>query len=70
MPKYIVTWNCGYGEVWDLVEAQNIETANKLAYECWREDAEQSAEYGAQEFTLENAENYGYAEQHPDYKED
>ena len=70
MQKFIINWNCGFGSSDKLIEAENKEEAEKIAYEACREDFESQAEYEALPFTLENAENYGYEEKHPDYKKE
>lgn len=46
MPNYIVKWNIGYGDNYEEVEAENEDKANELAYENWREEAENNADYG------------------------
>jgi hypothetical protein len=45
MKKYIIKWNCGYGDNYDEIEAENEKEANMAAYEAWREDAENNADY-------------------------
>ena len=40
MPKYIVSWNAGYGDSYEEVEA-----ADEQAYELWKEEAESNADY-------------------------
>lgn len=59
MPKFVIIWNAGYGENWDCVEAADQEEAQKAAYEAWRDDAENNADYRAEPLTKESAENYG-----------
>ncbi len=61
MPKYIIKWNCGYGDNYEEIEADSLEEANKMAYEQWEEDAGSSADYGVvegKEATDEMRENY------------
>jgi len=60
--KYIIKWNTGFDESAEVIEANNEEEANKIAYEAWREEAENNADYSAEEYTEEEAENYGIAE--------
>lgn len=58
MPKYLITWNSGYGENWEVQEHETQEKANEAAYERWREDAENNASYQARVVTPELAEDY------------
>jgi hypothetical protein len=55
-PKWIITWNIGYGECASIVEADDEEQAGKQAYEAAREDFENSADYGAEPYSKERAE--------------
>jgi hypothetical protein len=65
MPKYLITWNCGYGENWEVQEHETQEAANAAAYERWREDAENNADYAARTVTPEIIEDYGLDEEEP-----
>ena len=56
--KYIIRWNAGYGDAYDVVEAGSEEDANMMAYESWRDEAENNADYGCEEYTEELAEGY------------
>lgn len=56
--KCINFWDAGYGVSADTVEVENLEEANKEAYEMWRQDVEQQADYGAVEYTEASAEEY------------
>lgn len=58
MKKYIISWNVGYGDSYEVVEAENMEEANKMAYEAWRDEAETNADYKAEEYTQELADDY------------
>lgn len=62
MPKFIVIWNCGYGDEVEVVEAESADEANMEAYERWREEAESSAMYKAIPYTQEDAEEYDVVE--------
>lgn len=44
--KYIIKWNAGYGDSFEEVEARTEEEALMIAYEAWREEAENNADYG------------------------
>lgn len=47
MPRFLLTWDAGYGPSTEEVEADNQEDANQMAYEAWREEAESNAKYTA-----------------------
>ena len=68
--KYIITWNVGYGENYELIDTITAQEAQDIAEEQAREEAESNMSFGAKEFTLQEAENYGFEEQHPDYVEE
>lgn len=51
--KFIIMHNAGYGETTDVIEADNQEEADKIAYENWREEAESNAYYWAKPLTKE-----------------
>ena len=55
MAKFIIKWDAGYGESAEVVDAENIEKAQKLAYEYWKEDVENNANYSAEEYSKELA---------------
>ena len=54
--KYIITWNAGYGENYEVIEADSHEEAFKAAYEEWRNEAEDNADYSAEPWTQEREE--------------
>lgn len=58
MPKFLIVYDIGYGEMPDVVEAKDQEAASEMAYEAWRMAAEESANYWSEPFTEENARNY------------
>ena len=45
MKSYIIKVDYGYGDEYEEVEAVNTEEAEKIAYEVWREGAENQARY-------------------------
>ena len=59
MPKYIIKWDAGYGENVDVVEADNLDDATDMAYQSWSDEAQSQAEYSAEEYSEELAEEYG-----------
>lgn len=59
MKKYIITFDYGFGENYEVVEAESLEQAEHFAYEAWKEGAENQANYLAEEYTEERAEYLG-----------
>jgi hypothetical protein len=57
---YIIYWEVGgYGKTYAEVSALNEDAALKVAYESWRQDAEDSADYGViGESTEETRQDY------------
>lgn len=43
--KFIVRWDAGYGNCYDIAEVENEEEALDYAAECWKEAAESQADY-------------------------
>lgn len=57
MKKYIIRWNIGFGDYFDVVECNSLKEAEDEAYEFWREEAEQNSDFGVVgEYTKELAE--------------
>jgi len=54
MPYYVIKFDFGYGPQAEVVEADNQKEATEIAYETWRENAENNAEYSAELATYEN----------------
>jgi hypothetical protein len=48
MAEYIIRWNAGYGDEYDIVEAETEEEARDLAYQAWLQDAESNVDYGVE----------------------
>ena len=46
MKEYIITWDVGYGASFDIVEAEDAEKAQQIAYEYWKDEVESDADYG------------------------
>ena len=61
MAKYIIQWNAGFGPRDMIVEADSIEEADSMARAGaeWLEDADSNAEYSAEEYSEEKAEELG-----------
>ena len=56
MPKFILSWDCGYGSKdHAVVECENEEKAQELAYDRWRESAESNADYSVEPYSPERA---------------
>ena len=45
MKEYIIKWDAGYGDSYELVSATDPEVAMNMAYEAWKEEAENNADY-------------------------
>lgn len=56
--KYLVKYDAGYGDDYEVIEADSLESAEETAYEAWKEAVECNASYSAQEFTEQLAEEY------------
>lgn len=54
MAYYVIKYDYGYGPMAEVVEASSTADARVMAYEAWRENAENSAEYSAELATYEN----------------
>ena len=63
MEKFIIIWNAGYGDNAETIEAENQDIANDIAYENWREDAENQADYRAVPYNKETALDYDLIEE-------
>jgi hypothetical protein len=57
--KYIIRYNIGYGDMYEVVEVDNQDEADMYAYDAWKEEAECNADYGSEEYSEELAEDYG-----------
>lgn len=47
MPKYLIRWNVGCGDNYDVVDADTQDKAENIAYDEWSNLAETEADYGA-----------------------
>ena len=56
MPKFIITWDAGYGDTSAVIEASDPLEAEQEAYEAWREEAESYAFYEAVPYSVQAAE--------------
>lgn len=59
MNKYLLVYDAGYGEMADVGEFQDHDSAVEEAYNMWKEAAESNAEYRAELLTPELAEEHG-----------
>lgn len=59
MTKYKITWDAGYGEEEDIIEANSLEEAEEMAHERWKEEVESNADYSACVATDEDIECFG-----------
>ena len=46
MPSYIVSYNSGFGFLYDVVDAKDEDEASYIAYELAKEDFEMQVDYG------------------------
>lgn len=56
MAKFIIKWDAGLGDSHEEIEAENQDAADMIAYEAWKEEAETNANYSAELWTEELAE--------------
>jgi len=59
MARFIIRYNAGYGDDYEVIDADNMEDAEKYAYEQWRQIAEDSADYEAMEYSEKLAKEFG-----------
>ncbi len=57
MGKWIISYNIGYGDMYEEIEAASEDDANEAAYDAWREASEQDARYEAVPWTQELADD-------------
>jgi hypothetical protein len=55
MAKFIITWNAGFGESAEIVQAQDEDAALRMAWERWNEEAQTNADYGAEPYDSKRA---------------
>lgn len=63
IPKFLIMADVGYGQDFEVIEAETLEDAQRAAYEKWREEAENNADYWAKPLTQEVAEEYGFEDE-------
>ena len=63
MKKYLIKWNSGYGDTTAVVEYETHKEANEHAYEEWRQEVENQADYSAELLTERNALDYGHVDE-------
>ncbi len=62
MPKFIIEWNSGYGMQTVIVEAADLAQAERMARDAWREEVEAQADWSAEEYSKELAQELGLEE--------
>lgn len=45
MSEYIIKWDAGCGEEYDIVEAEDEKVATRMAYEIWNEEIQSNASF-------------------------
>jgi len=63
MPKYIIRYNTGYGDMTTVEEFESLDEAERAAYETWREAAENNSDYEAILLTPESAEEWDHEDE-------
>jgi hypothetical protein len=59
MAKFVIAWDCGYGSKdARVVEAVDHDAAQKLAYDAWRDSAENNADYEAVPYSEDACDKY------------
>lgn len=48
MPEYIVSWDYGYGQEFELIDTKDEAEAEDYAYQRWREGVESNPDYGVE----------------------
>ncbi len=59
MAKYIIKWNCGYGDEVLVIDAENYEDARDEAAATWQQEIQDYADYDAFELNNDTAEQWG-----------
>ncbi len=57
---YIIRWDSGYGDNYDVIKVEDHETALDYAYKAWKEEAENNSDYDAELATEEALDNIGF----------
>ena len=57
MPKFIISWDAGFGVDGEIIEAPDEAAAVKEAYQRWHDAAENQAVYSAVPYSKEAAED-------------
>ena len=57
--KFIIRWDGGYGTQYDIIEAENQDSAFQEAHDRWKAEVELCADYCAIPYTKERAIKYG-----------
>ena len=57
--RYLLTYNAGYVDMHEVEQCKDQDEAEDFAYDLWREEVESQADYSAELFTKEVAEEYG-----------
>lgn len=56
MPRWIISWDCGYGnQDHKIIEEDTEAAAEEVAYNLWREAAELNADYGVKPYSKKEA---------------
>jgi len=58
--QYLISWNAGYGNNYDVVEAESEKEAGIMAYDAWKDEADSQADYDVEEANYGNLEDFGF----------
>lgn len=59
MAQFMVFWDAGYGESYDVSDADDYDGAVDEAYERWNEEVQSNASYHAREIDIALCAEYG-----------
>lgn len=51
MAKFIIEWDAGYGNTYEVIDADDENAAQEEAYERWNEEVQSNGQYSAKEAT-------------------
>ena len=55
MAKWIISWNAGDGDYYEIAEAHNKASAIAMAYDGWLEEALENAAWNVEPYSKEQA---------------
>lgn len=63
--KYLIRWNAGCGDSFDVIDEESQDHALDFAYDSWKEEVERNgnADYEVLELTEELAKEHGFEDE-------